>query len=185
MTINQSGVQSRIVALIDWGLFVEVGDLQIWVSAEQKLSVLSFLRSKFRISLHGHDDLELAACHTFQLTLEFVRVTTKHLYDFRILNAIEEFDSAAVIHETRDRAVECLGTKRSPDTCTKSVLRSGRLETNAVERQVINFALDGVLLILLIASVLRGLICQDLGILDKAIPFVRVKLLEILKHSDA
>ena len=46
-------------------------------------------------------DLELATSHAFQLTLKLVRVATEHLNNLRVLDAIEELDGAAVVHESQ------------------------------------------------------------------------------------
>ena len=88
--------------------------------------------------------------------------------------------------KARDSAVQSLRAERSPDTGSESVLWSGRLETNAVEGQIIDLALGSVLLALLVVAVeLRSLVGQNLGVLDETIPFVRVELLEIFEQGDA
>jgi hypothetical protein len=185
VTVDEGRVDSRVLAFSNRRLLVKVGNLEVRVGAEKELGVLTLLLGELGVTLHGNTDLELATSHAFELTLKLVRVATEHLNDLGVLNTVEEFDGAAVIHETRDGTVKSLGAEGGPDTGAESVLRSGRLETNAVEGQVINLALGSVLLALVVVAVeLRSLVGQNLGVLDEAVPLVRVKLLEVLQHGD-
>ena len=184
MTVDQSRVDTGVLALLGRWLLVQVSDLQVGVCAEKELGVLTLLLGELGVTLHRDTDLELAASHPLELALKLVRVATEHLDDFGVLDAVEKLDGAAVVHETRDGAVKGLRTERSPDTCAESVLGSSRLETNAVEGQVIDLALRGVLLALLIVAVeLGGLIGENLRVLNKAVPLVRVELLQVLQHG--
>jgi hypothetical protein len=159
--------------------------LKVRVGAEQEFGIFHLFFLELGESLHGNNNLELAASHTLQFTFEFVGVTTEHLNNLRVLDTVEELDGTAVVHETRDSAVQGLETKRRPDTSTKGVLGCGRLETNTVEGKIVDLALGGVLLVLVcLAVILRGFIGQNLGILDKAVPLVRVQLLEILQECN-
>lgn len=185
VTVDKSRVDAWVLALIERWLFVEVSDLKIGVSTEKELGVFALFLGELGVTLHGDDDLELATGHALELALKLVRVTAEHLDDLGVLNTVEKLDGTAVVHETRDSTVKGLRSQGSPDTSSEGVLGSGRLETDAVERQIVNLALLGVLVILLVVAVeLRGLISQNLGILDEAVPFVRVKLLEVFQHGN-
>jgi hypothetical protein len=67
----------------------------------------------------------------------------------------------------------------------QSILRSSRLETNAVEGQIGR----GLVLALLISTKPAvdafGFLCQDLGVLDEVVPLDWMKLLQVLKQSDS
>jgi hypothetical protein len=185
VTIDQSRVNARLVALVDRRLLVQVRNLKIRVGTEQELSVLHLFLAELGISLHGHADLVLAPGHALKLALKLIGVTTEHLDNLGVLDTVQKLDRTAVVHETRDRTVQSLRTERGPNTSSESVFRSGRLETNAVERKIVDLALSGILLILLVISVeLRGLVRENLGVLDKAVPLVRVKLLEVLEECN-
>jgi len=133
MTVDESRVQTGLIALVQGGLLVEVGDLEVGVRTEEELGVLAFILVKLGVALHGHTDAELAAGHAFQLTLQLLGVATKHLDNLGVLNAVKQLDGTAVVHKTGDRSVEGLRTKRSPNSGAQSVFGGGRLETDAVE----------------------------------------------------
>jgi hypothetical protein len=183
VTVDESRVETGLLALSGRGLLIEVSDLQIGVGTEQELGVLTLILVELGVTLHGNTDTELAAGHTLKLTFELLGISAEHLDDFGVLNTIQKLDSTAVVHETRYSSVQSLRAKRGPDTCAQGVLGSGRLETNTVERKVINLALGGILLGLFPVE-LRSLIGENLGVLDEAIPLVRVQLLEVFQESD-
>jgi len=185
VTVNQSRVETRVLTFVERRFFIQVGNLKVGVGTEQELSVLTLFLGELSVTLHGDANLELATSHTLQFSLELIRVTAEHLNDLGVLDTVQKLDSAAVVHETRDGTVEGLRTERCPNTSTKSVLGSSRLETNAVEGKIVDLGLCGVLLGLLVLAVeLRGFVGQNLGVLDEAVPLVRVKLLEVLQHSN-
>ena len=185
VTVDKSRVDAGLLALVLRRLFVQVGNLEVGVRTEKELSVLTLLGVELGVTLHRHADLVLAPSHALKFTLELVRVATEHLDDLRILDTVEKLDGTTVVHETRDGTVKCLRAEGSPDTSAKGVLRSGRLETNAVERKIVNLALSGILLALLVVTVeLRCLIGENLGVLDEAVPLMRMQLFEVLKESD-
>merc|ERR1712093_439014 len=108
VTINQSRVETRLFTFDQWSFFVQIGNLKIRISTEQELGVLHLLLLELGITLHRYNELEFATCHAFQLALEFVGVTTKHLNNFRVLNTVEQLDSTTVVHESRDGTIEGL-----------------------------------------------------------------------------
>ena len=186
VAVDEGRVEARLLALSEGRLLVQVRDLEVRVRAQQELGVLHLLLLKLGVPLHRDTELELAPRHALQLALELVRVAAEHLHHLRILDAVEELDGAAVVHEAGDGAVEGLEPERRPDARAQGVFGGRRLEADAVEGQVVDLALGRVLVVLLrVAVELRGLVGEDLGVLNEAVPLVRVQLLEVLQQRHA
>jgi hypothetical protein len=187
VTVNQSGEDSGFLAVLSWRLFVEVGNLQVGISSEQELGILMLFLVEFRVSLHRNDKLELSSSHSIKFSLELISVAAKELNDLGVLDSVEKLDSLGVVHETRNSSVESLSTERSPNTGSKRVLGSGRLETDSIEGNIIGL-LRSVLFVCAewVAAVEHvGLFRKDLGVFDEIVPFNRMKLLEIFEKSDS
>lgn len=185
VSVDESRVDAWFVTLVLGGFLVKVGDLKVGIGAEEEFGVFHFFLLELGVTLHRDTNLVLAAGHTFQFLFEFVGVSTEHLDDFWVFNAVKKLNRTAVVHETGNGTVKSLRPKRCPDTCSERILRGGGLETDAVEGKVIDLASDGILFVLLFGiGHLRGFIGENLGILDEAIPFVGVKLLEVLEKGD-
>ena len=114
-----------------------------------------------------------------------------------MFDTIEEPDGLGVIHESRDGTIERLRAKRSPDPGAEDGLGGSALETDGVEGDIIRLASARALLIRpskgtrapVPASSAgegrRGLLGEDLGVLDEIGPFERVELLEVLQQGDS
>ena len=92
VSVNQRRVQPRVTTFPFRTLLVKVRNLQIRIRTKQKLGILQFVLVKLGVPLHGDNKLELAPCHTFELTFEFIRVTAEQLHDLRVLHAVKQFD---------------------------------------------------------------------------------------------
>lgn len=108
------------------------------------------------------------------------------LHDLGVFDTVEKLDCLRVIHHAGNRAIKSLGTQRGPNSCTKSELGGGALETYAIEWQIVHLGLT-----FLVSSegteTIKdgGLLCEDLCIFHKVLPFDRVKLLEVFQKRDA
>jgi hypothetical protein len=127
--------------------------------------------------LHRDEEAELAASHTFEFTFETFSVASEKLNDFGVFDTVHQLDSLRIVHESRYGPVESLSTEGGPDTSSKSVFGSCRLETDGVERNVVR------LLVRLLVEVCR-FFCEDLGVSNEVVPFDRVKLFEVFEESD-
>jgi len=177
VTIDESREDSRFSSFLARTFFVEVGDLKIGVSTEKELGVFDLLLRELGVTLHRNEESELAASHAFEFAFESFGVSSKELDDFGVLDTVHQLDRLRVVHESRDGTVESLSAKGSPDSGTKSVFGSGRLESDSVERNVVG------LLVGLFVEICRFL-SQDLGVANEVVPFDRVKLLEVFEESD-
>ncbi|KAG9099730.1 hypothetical protein FS749_000523 [Ceratobasidium sp. UAMH 11750] len=74
-----------------------------------------------------------------------------------------------------DRAVNCLRVQAGPNTSAEPKLGGRRVETDAVEKKVIGFAVGSRLFVLL---------GQDLSVTYKVVPPERVQLLQVPQKSD-
>ena len=111
VAVDESRVDTRLLAFGKRRFFVEVGNLEIGVGAQQELGVLHFLLLELGETLHGDAELELATSHALKLTLKLVGVATEHLDNLGILNTVKKLDGAGVVHETRDGTVQGLEAK--------------------------------------------------------------------------
>jgi len=135
--------------------------------------------------LHRNDKLELAPCHSLELPLQFISVATELLYDLGVLDAVKQFDSLGVIHHAGNRPVQGLSAKRGPDTCSKGKFGCGALETDKVERQIVDLGLTFLVVGEGVDTVEHGgLFREDLGILDEILPLDRVQLLEVFQERN-
>ena len=127
--------------------------------------------------------------HTFQFLLEALRVATKQLYNFGVLDTVQQLYGLVVVHKATHRSIQRLCTQRRPNSRTQRVLWRSRLETNAIERQIISLATLEIRLFVLeakrsIACKVARLFSQNLGVLDKVVPFDRVQLLQVLEQRN-
>ena len=187
MTIDQGGEDARLTAVFPGWLFVKIGDLQVGISTKEEFRVLMLFLVEFRIPLHRNNKLELPTCHTLELAFELVRVPAEKLNDLGVLHAVEELDRLRVVHETGDRAIQCLSTERSPDSGSQGVLGSSGFESNGVERDVISplrlgLFIRGERIPAAVEHV--GLLRQNLGIAHEVIPLDRMKLLKVFQKRD-
>lgn len=188
VTIDKSREDPGLATLLARRLLVEVGDLQIGISAQEEFGILVFLLVELGVTLHRDDKLELSAGHPLELSLQLVRVAAKELNDFRVLDTVQELDRLRVVHETRDRTVEGLCTQRRPDTGSQGVFGRGRLETDGVEGNVVRL----FRIALFIRATTEGVLPrehgrflgQNLGVLDKVLPLDGVKLLEVFQQGN-
>jgi hypothetical protein len=178
MPINERAEKLRLAALAARGLFVEVGNLQIGVRAQQELDVLPLLGAELGVPLHRHAELELAPRHPLELALQPVRVPAKHLHDLGRLDAVEQLDRLRVVHHAADGAVQRLRAQTRPDAGAEGVLGRGALEADAVERQVVHL----LLVVERVLPVVLRLLGEDLGVLDEVVPFEWVELLQVLEQ---
>ena len=186
VSIDQGRVETSFFAFTKRGFFIEIGDLQIRIRTKKEFGVLSFFLSEFGVPLHRNDEFEFSASHTFEFPIEFVRVSTKHLHDFRIFDAVEKLDCPRIVHETRDGTIECLRTERCPNTSAESILRSGGFEADAVEGKVVDFTLDSILFVFIECGTIESgsFFGEDFGVFDETIPFDGVQLLEVLEEGN-
>ncbi|KAH3665928.1 hypothetical protein OGAPHI_004117 [Ogataea philodendri] len=161
VSVNQSRENSWLIALVKRRLLIQESNLQIWVGTEQEFSVLEFFWLEFGQTLHGNNKLELSSSHSLKLSLQTLSVSTEHLDDLRVLNTV------------------------NPDSCSQSVLRSSRLETNTVEWQVINLVLHVVVVLLFAVLESSSFFGQDLGVLNETFPLNWVQLFQVLKQGDS
>ncbi|KAH3669982.1 hypothetical protein OGATHE_002795 [Ogataea polymorpha] len=185
VSVDQSREDSWFISLIERWFFIQVSDLQIWVSTKQELRIFKLFRLEFGQTLHRNNKLELSSSHSFKLSLQSFSITTKHLNNLRVFNTVEKLDSSGVVHETRNSSVQGLRSQRSPNSGSQSVLWSSRLETNAVEWQVINFVLHVVLILLLTILKCSRFLSQNLGVLNETIPLDWMKLFQVFKQGDS
>ncbi len=133
-------------------------------------------------TLHRHDEFELATGHAFELALQLVRVSAEHLHDLGVLDTVEKLDCLGVVHHAGHRAIESLCTKRGPDTRAQREFGCSALETDEVERQIINLRLALLVVRERVHTVEHGrFFSEDLGVLDEVLPFDRVKLFEVFQ----
>ena len=179
VSVDQSREEAGFASFFRRGFLVKVCYLKVGVRTQQELRILHFLLLELSVTLHRDTDLVLPASHPLEFPLQLVGVSTEHLDNLGILNTVEKLNGTAVVHESGDGTVQGLRPKRRPDTCAEGVLWLRRLESDTVEGQIVGLGLRGILFVLLgvFAGESRRLISQNLGILDEAVPLVRVQLL--------
>lgn len=135
--------------------------------------------------MHGNDETEFAASHAFQLSFEALCVATEHLDHLRVLDAVEQLDSLAVVHHTGNRSVQRLRAQGCPNASAQSELWCRSLEANRVERNIICFRAGFLVFGTGGRGEVTALLSQDLGVSDKVGPFDGVQLLEVFQERDA
>ena len=140
VAINQRRVPSRLAALLGRWFFIQVGNQQIRVRTQQEFSVLNLFLVETRVALHRNYEFKFSVAHAFQFLLEALGVTTEQLHNFRVLDTVQQLDGLVVVHKATHRSVQRLCTQRRPNSRTQCVFWRSRLETNAIERQIICLA---------------------------------------------
>src|SRR5437764_300590 len=108
VSINQGRIKTWFLALTYGWFLIKISNLQIRISAEDELGIFTLFLCELGVSLHRDDKFEFPTCHTLEFAIELVRITPKHLHDFRVLNPVEKFDSTGVVHETGDGTIKSL-----------------------------------------------------------------------------
>jgi len=136
--------------------------------------------------LHRNDKLELAPRHPLELPLQFISVPTELLYDLGVLDAVKQFDSLGIVHHAGNCPIQGLSAERCPDTCSEGEFGCSTLETDKVERQIVDLGLTFLVVSEGVDTVEHGgLFREDLGILDEILPLDRVQLLEVFQERNA
>src|SRR5579859_7736813 len=108
VSINQGRIKTWFLALTYRWFLIKISNLQIRISPEDKLGIFTLFLCELGVSLHRDDKFEFPTCHTLEFAIELVRITSKHLHDFWVLNPVEKFDSTGIVHETGDGTVKSL-----------------------------------------------------------------------------
>ena len=185
VTIDKRREDPRITTLLPRGLLLQVRNLQIRVCTQQKLGILMLLLVELGKPLHRNNKLEFPPRHPLEFPLQLIGVAAKELHDLGILDMVKQFDSLGVVHHAGNRPVQGLSAEQGPDTCSEGEFRCSALEANKIEWEIIDF---GIFLIVgkgIDTVEHGGLFREDLGILDKVLPFDRVELLEVLEERNA
>jgi len=131
--------------------------------------------------LHRDDKLEFLPRHPLELPLQFISVAAELLHDFGVLDAVKQFDGLGVVHHAGNRPVQSLSAERGPDTCSEGKFGGGTLETDEIEREIVDFGLTLLVVGKGVDAIEHGrFFREDLGILDEILPLDRVQLLEVL-----
>ena len=166
-------------------LLFQIRNLQIRVRAQQKLGILMLLLVELGEPLHRNDKLEFAPCHPLELPLQFISVATEQLYDLGVLDAVKQLDGLGIIHHAGNCPVQGLSAKRCPDTCSEGEFGCGALETDEIEREIVDLGLTFLVVGKGVDTIEHGrLFHEDLGILDEILPLDRMQLFEVFQERN-
>ena len=86
-----------------------------------------------------------------------------------VLNAVKQFNGLGIVDHDGNCPVEGLRAKQGLNTCSEGEFESGALETDEVEREIVDLRLGLTFLVVgegVDTVEHGGLFCEDLGILD-------------------